>query len=159
MNNIVKGKLENVDHIVDMINMGRSHIQEYGIDQWDNGYPNKDTIMQDIENERGYLFLEDDKILAYFVVLDYDPCYEYIEGKWNDNSEYVAIHRVVTCEFNKGIGSKLFSELKNRYDHIRVDTHEGNISMNKCLIKNGFTYCGVIYLKDGAKRNAYEYSR
>jgi len=53
----------------------------------------------------------------------------------------------------------MFDEIKEKYDHIRVDTHDGNISMNKCLLKNKFKYCGVIHLKDGSPRNAYEYKK
>ena len=152
-----KANLNDVDTIVSLIEEGRKHIQEYHIDQWGNGYPNIDTIKEDVDNKRGYVLLDEDDIVGYYVVLEHDPCYDYIEGKWIDNSKYVAIHRVVTKGFNKGLGSILFSELKKKYKHIRVDTHEGNISMNKCLLKNDFNYCGVIYLKDGAKRNAYEY--
>lgn len=39
---------------------------------------------------------------------------------------------------------------------IRVDTHRDNISMQKMLLKNGFKYCGIIYLKDGSERLAYD---
>lgn len=39
---------------------------------------------------------------------------------------------------------------------IKVDTHEDNRSMQRFLQKNGFVYCGVIYLQDGSKRLAFE---
>ena len=39
---------------------------------------------------------------------------------------------------------------------LRIDTHEGNLAMRKMLAKNGFVYCGVIYLAGGDKRVAYE---
>jgi RimJ/RimL family protein N-acetyltransferase len=39
---------------------------------------------------------------------------------------------------------------------IRVDTHKENKSMQKLLKKNGFTYCGIIYLVDGNERAAFE---
>lgn len=149
--------INDIDIIMSMIEEGRKHIREYHIDQWSNGYPNTDTIKQDLDNNRGYVLLDNGSIIGYYVVLKHDPCYDYIEGNWIDDSKYVAIHRVVTNCFNLGLGTILFDELKKQYKHIRVDTHEGNISMNKCLLKNDFKYCGIIYLKDGAKRNAYEY--
>ena len=142
-----------------MIEEGRKHIQTYNIPQWINGYPSIDTISEDIREERGYVLIDNDEIVGYFVVINYDPCYDKIDGQWLNNEPYVAIHRTVTKYFNRGLGSKMFDEIKTKYDHIRVDTHEGNISMNKCLLKNKFKYCGVIHLVDGSPRNAYEYKK
>ena len=156
---IRKATLKDLDEIMPMINNGRKHIQEYGIPQWINGYPSTETISEDINNDRGYVLVEDDEIVGYFVLLKHDPCYDKIDGKWIDDSPYIAVHRTVTKYFNKGLGSLMFDEIKEKYNHIRVDTHEGNISMNKCLLKNKFKYCGVIYLADGAPRNAYEYKK
>lgn len=149
--------LNDLDIIMDMISLGRKHIQEYNIDQWVNGYPSRGLIEEDINNNIGYILLDNDEIVGYFVKLDYDECYDKIEGSWMSNEPYVAIHRTVTKTFNKGLGSKIFDEIKKEHKHIRVDTHEGNISMNKCLLKNGFKYCGIIHIKDGSPRNAYEY--
>ena len=156
---IKQASLNELDIIMSMIDEGRKHIQTYGISQWINGYPSKELISDDINSGKGYLLIEDDEIVGYFVKVDYDPCYDVIEGKWLNDSPYVAIHRTVTKYFNNGLGSKMFDEIKKEYSHIRVDTHEGNISMNKCLLKNGFTYCGVIHISDGSPRNAYEYTK
>ena len=66
---------------------------------------------------------------------------------------------------NKGIATKIleFSEkicLEQKILSIKTDTHENNEPMKKLLEKNGFRYCGVIYLNDGIeageKRIAYE---
>ena len=64
----------------------------------------------------------------------------------------------MVCKYyDKGLGSKLLTDLKKTYSHIRIDTHSGNVSMNKCLLKNEFIKCGTIYLADGSPRVAYEY--
>jgi predicted Rossmann fold flavoprotein len=39
---------------------------------------------------------------------------------------------------------------------IKNDTHRDNQSMQRMQAKNGFEYCGIIYLKDGAERIAFE---
>ena len=148
-----------IDIIMNMIEDGRKHIQSYNIPQWINGYPSTDTILEDIDDNRGYVLLDGDEIVGYYVKIDYDPCYDKIDGNWINDEPYVAIHRTVTKYFNRGLGSKMFDEIKKEYDHIRVDTHEGNISMNKCLLKNDFKYCGIITLKTGSLRNAYEYTK
>lgn len=154
---IRKANLNDLDIIMNMISNGREHIQEYNIKQWVNGYPSKELITEDINTNRGYVLLDGNEIIGYFAKLDHDECYDKIDGAWISNEPYVAIHRTVTKYFNKGLGSKMFDEIKKEHKHIRVDTHEGNVSMNKCLLKNEFKYCGVIYLKDGDPRNAYEY--
>ena len=45
---------------------------------------------------------------------------------------------------------------QNDIHSIKVDTHEQNIPMQNLLKKNGFEYCGIIYLEDGGKRVAFE---
>lgn len=154
---IKQATINDIDVIMPMIEEGRKHIQTYNIPQWINGYPSREIIIEDINNNRGYLFIENNEIVGYFVIIEYDPCYDVIDGKWINDSPYIAVHRTVTKYFNSGLGSKMFDEIKKKYNHIRVDTHEGNISMNKCLLKNNFKYCGVIHLKDNSPRNAYEY--
>ena len=39
---------------------------------------------------------------------------------------------------------------------LRIDTHRGNVVMRRMLEKNGFVYCGIIYLESGDERVAYE---
>lgn len=41
-------------------------------------------------------------------------------------------------------------------DSIRIDTHRDNKPMQHLLNKNGFRYCGIIYLEDGDERLAYQ---
>ena len=43
-----------------------------------------------------------------------------------------------------------------RCGNLRIDTHEKNIPMQRCLAKNGFARCGIIYLEDGDPRIAYQ---
>lgn len=41
-------------------------------------------------------------------------------------------------------------------DNIRVDTHKDNLVMQHILEKRGFRRCGIIYVKDGTERIAYQ---
>lgn len=157
MNEIRKATDKDIDTILEMIENGRKHIRTYNISQWVNGYPSRQTISDDILNDLAYVFIIDEKIQGYCAILNHDKCYDEIDGKWQNNGPYIAVHRMVTNGFNKGLGSLFFDELKKTYSHIRIDTHEGNISMNKCLLKNNFIYCGIIKLESGNLRNAYEY--
>ena len=155
---IVQASLKDLDEIVDIINESKQYLKDNGVPQWLGPYPNKETLSKNIEDNIGYVYKENSEILGYFVIKEYDPNYDYIEdGKWLDDSKYVAIHTMAVKDKGKGLGDKIFKLLKNKYNHIRIDTHKLNIPMNKCLLKNDFKYCGIIYVEDKTKRNAYEY--
>ncbi len=40
--------------------------------------------------------------------------------------------------------------------NFRIDTHNDNKIMQHVIEKNGFIRCGIIYVKDGSPRIAYE---
>ena len=46
--------------------------------------------------------------------------------------------------------------LENNIHSIKIDTHKENLSMQKLLKKNNFSYCGIIYLESKAPRVAFE---
>ena len=59
------------------------------------------------------------------------------------------------------LGSVLLKEigrlcLEGNFAVIRVDTHRDNRTMQRLLRKNGFCYCGIIYLEDKSERLAFE---
>ena len=89
------------------------------------------------------------------------------EGEWLTDIDYAVIHRIaVDSELkNKGYASKFLNKLeeiarKNGRFSMKIDTHHENMPMKRLLEKNGYTYCGVIYLDKGVeigdKRIAYE---
>ena len=99
-----------------------------------------------------------------FQGLDKEETYDKIyDGKWLSNGDYAVIHRIAVDNTYKGLGLShkiiKYTEDKckeNNVHSIKVDTHEENIPMQKLLTKNGFEYCGIIYLEDGGKRVAFE---
>jgi len=154
--NIIKAKIENIDDICNIIEIARKHIATFNIDQWQDGHPNKDMIIKDIENGNGRIVLENDEIIAYFALLNDDYYYNQY-NIWLNDKPYIAIHRMAAKYQDKGIGTYIFKQLQKEYDHIKIDTHIGNISMNKCLLKNGFINHGNIEIANGMHREAYEY--
>ncbi|MEQ8155334.1 MAG: GNAT family N-acetyltransferase [Clostridiaceae bacterium] len=154
-----------INGIMNIIRQAQAYFNEQGIDQWQNSYPNVETISCDIDNNYGYILLKDDDIVATAAVsFDGEKTYDTIyEGQWISNDEYAVIHRIAVDSSYKGSGLsshiiKNVEELclrKGVYS-IKVDTHEENLSMQKLLKKNKFQYCGIIYLEDGSKRVAFE---
>ncbi len=178
--NFRKSTFDDVDRILEIIEKAKIELKKLGLDQWQNGYPDRKVIENDIKsgisyvleniekNENGLKSENFTKILGTIVLSpEKEEPYSKIEGKWITNDDYIVIHRLaVDSEIkNKGIATKIleFSEkecIKNKILSIKTDTHENNEPMKKFLEKNGFSYCGVIYLDKepdiGEKRIAYE---
>ncbi len=134
-----------------------------GSNQWQDGYPNPETITNDIELSNGYVLMENQLIIAYAaVIFDIEPAYENIEGKWLSNGPYVVVHRVaVTTEAKgRGIATIIMKKIEDlalskNVGSIKVDTNFDNVQMLKILDKLGYTYCGQVYFR-GSPRRAFE---
>ncbi len=134
-----------------------------GSEQWQNGYPNQQTVFDDITNGYGYVITDNDIIIAYAaIIFGVEPAYNEIKGQWLTNGDYVVVHRVATSNAvkGKGVATKLFKLLEDlSAEHnvfsIKVDTNFDNVPMLKILEKLGYTYCGEIFF-GGAPRKAFE---
>ena len=161
---IRKSSLDDVKNIMTLIHQAQSYFKKAGIDQWQDGYPQSDDIIQDINQGKSYV-IEDTKIIGtmYFAIED-EPTYHIIDGAWKTaNQPYAVIHRIVVDENHKGqnIAHQLLEyaihECQHNHIHsIRIDTHEDNLSMQRFLTKHGFEACGQITLLSGASRIAFE---
>lgn len=134
-----------------------------GSNQWQDGYPNPETVKSDIEKGIGFVLTENDTVIGYSAVLINDePEYANIEGKWLSNNDFVVVHRVAVSEkhLGKGHAKKIFGSIekyaleKNIYS-VKVDTNFDNIPMLKTFENLGYTYCGKVYIR-GSARKAYE---
>ena len=148
---------------LDIIEKAKKFLKEQGIDQWQTGYPNMESIKNDINNGKGYFLVIDNKVACYFC-LDFDgePAYNNLNGEWKTNRPYAVIHRLaVKDEFrNSGIAGTVFSLVEELCKEkeifsIRVDTDEANKIMLHTINKNGFEYCGTIWF-DNSIKIAYE---
>jgi len=151
--------------IMMIIMQAQAYFKEKSINQWQNNYPNFETVKKDITNKNGYVLLKDNTIIGTVAVtFDGEKTYESIyDGKWISNHEYATIHRIAVDNNYKGLGLssviiKNIEEicLNTGVHSIKVDTHIENVSMQKMLQKTGFQYCGIIYLEDKSKRMAFE---
>lgn len=158
-------KIEDVAAIMTIIGEAQISLRKLNIDQWQNGYPAEADIINDIEKRCGYVMEDTNKIISYCAVFfNFEPTYEKIfEGKWLSCSRFVVAHRIAVkeTEKRKGNAAKLLSEIiyfsKNqKITSFKIDTHPENIPMQNLLKKIGFSYCGIIFLKNGDKRLAFE---
>ena len=124
--------------------------------QWQNGYPQRDMLEDDVAQGKLYVVLDDGKIVGVFMyVIGNDPTYSYIEdGDWMSDEIYGTIHRIASCK--SGVFAAALEFCRSRCNHVRVDTHADNKPMQHLAEKYGFQRCGTIYVEDGTPRIAYE---
>ena len=168
-----KSEKSDAVQIMSIVNQAKAYLKSLGIDQWQNGYPNEDIINQDISQRAGYVLSDNDSIVATVAMFfGIEPTYNKIDGEWlsGNNENYCTIHRLAVDNAKKNMGnsSLILQNIQEickqrNMSHIRVDTHNENVAMRQFLQKNGFIYCGTIYIpeeKGGctSERAAYEKS-
>ena len=138
----------------------RAFMKENGNpNQWNGEHPNRDDVLSGIADGSSYVCEDNGEVIAtfYFKMNADDPTYHRIDfGSWKSDAPYAVIHRIAVKHHGKGIIDFCFNECFRLQDNLRIDTHRDNIPMQKCLIRNGFEYCGVIYLANGDERLAYQ---
>ena len=173
MEEIRKANENDVKLVMEIINDAKELFKSQGSPQWqeDDGYPNEETIQNDLKHQQLYVFTLDQYIVGIAAISSIpDECYRKIqEGDWlsSIDEKYLVIHRVAVRKnyYGRQIAYKLIEyskELAKNSDihSIRADTMDINVGMNKLLQKCGFKSCGIIYLDRKMKfpkRTAYEY--
>ena len=161
-----------MDALLDILEQAKAYLRESGVDQWQEGYPNREALAADIEAGRGWLFecVDNGEIAGYeCVAMTPEVCYREIDGAWlTEGENYAVIHRAMAAARYRGtrLAAEMFSfaaELAAGMGRlsVRVDTHRDNKAMNRLCEKQGFTYCGVVDLglvdpASDSLRNAYE---
>lgn len=164
---IRNAELCDLPYLLEMLENAKASLRALGIDQWQNGYPNENTLREDIQNKICRVVIDDENnILASAAVYVGDePTYhEIYNGAWQtENKIYGIVHRIMAANHAKkrGAASLLMTycaklSLEAGVTSMRCDTHPGNIIMQHTLEKNGYIRCGIIHLTDGADRFAYE---
>lgn len=156
---------EDLNTIMKIIDEGKEALKNNNVNQWQNGYPNEETVINDINKNESYVLEYNGEIIGTLALSfngekTYDKIYE---GKWLSENKYAVMHRIAVSKVKgiKNIGSELLKEseaicISRGIKNIKIDTHEENIAMQRLLQKNNYKYCGIIYLLDGNKRIAFE---
>jgi len=155
---IEKATLSQLSRIMAIYEKARAFMAQNGNpDQWGMAYPTEDMIRQDIIDGKSYVNLKEGNICAvFYFAIEADPTYGYIEGAWLNDELYGVIHRIAVGENGKGVAAECFRFACRQCENLRIDTHKDNIPMQKCLAKNGFAFCGTVYLENGDPRIAYQ---
>jgi len=160
-------KPEDLARILEVYKIARNFMKESGNPmQWGENFPSKELLEEDIEKQQLYVIINEVKedstkeiihgVFAF--IIGEDDTYKKIEnGAWISEEIYGTIHRLASSGKQKGIFTECVEFCKKQINHIRVDTHHDNKKMQYLIPKHGFKECGIIYVKDGSPRIAYEW--
>ncbi|MDR1801181.1 MAG: GNAT family N-acetyltransferase [Lachnospiraceae bacterium] len=156
-----------------IIEQAKVFLRDCGIKQWQDGYPQPEDIESDIENKEGYVLVKENgfsqsgsvsaAIAGYFCLAKRDePDYAIIDGAWLNDEPYGVIHRSAIDNESKGKGlSKVIFDfakkscIEDGIYNLRVDTQDENTRMQHIILKNGYTFCGIVQVPEGP-RKAYQ---
>jgi GNAT superfamily N-acetyltransferase len=149
--------------IWDILQQAIARRKEDGSDQWQDGYPNPEVVKKDVDAGQGFVITEENTIIGYAAVLINDePEYAKIIGKWLSNDDFVVVHRIAISEnyLGKGLSKKIMEfieefAISNNIYSVKADTNFDNIAMKKIFEKTGYKYCGKVYFR-GGEREAFE---
>lgn len=157
--NIRKTRMEELEVLLALYAHARSFMAEHGNEtQWGSTYPPRELVEEDILSGHSYVCERDGRIAAtFFYSEEPDACYQHIEnGQWLNENPYGVIHRIASDGQSRGTATYCLSWALAQCKNVRIDTHRDNVIMQHLLEKNGFRYCGIVHMKDGTERMAYQ---
>lgn len=156
--------VSDVDAIMNIVSQAQQALAELGIDQWQDGYPSRQAILDDIACNVGYVAVDGDVVIGYAaIVLTGEEAYKQINAnEWNTSNDYVVVHRI--CVDGRvrrsGVAIRLMQHAaslarEHSFSAFRIDTHRGNVRMLAMLQKLGFMPTGIVHYESG-ERVAYD---
>lgn len=156
-------ELTEVPRIWEILQQAIARRKADGSNQWQDGYPNPDVIKNDIDKGVGFVLIENEQIVGYTAVLINDePEYDNIVGKWLTEGDFVVFHRVAIADshLGRGLAKEIFRQIEDYarekgIPSVKADTNFDNPAMLNIFEKMGYIYCGEVYFR-GSPRKAYE---
>jgi ribosomal protein S18 acetylase RimI-like enzyme len=158
MNNILvrKANKEELDGIVRIFKNAIAVMDKNNIPQWDEIYPNREVLTDDIAKGHMFVCEKDDQMVAVFV-LNQECDDEYKNGEWQyKEASFAVVHRLcVNPNFqNKGIGRQtmLIAEklVKEKgIETIRLDAFSNNLFALALYERLGYKRVGEVIWRKG----------
>lgn len=156
---IRKAEYDDLPRILEVYASARQYMRSHGNTvQWAGQDAPEGKLEDDIRQGQLYV-LDEDGIRAVFAFrIGPDPGYAVIEGgTWRSDTAYGTLHRLAGDGTRPGVVAQVFDWMTARSTHLRVDTHQSNLTMQKAVERCGFQYRGTIYVPDGTPRLAYDW--
>ena len=154
-------EIKDLDEIMTIIDDGKKALKKDGIDQWQNGLPDREGIYENILTGESFVYEENGKILSFaYLKKAYEEDYREIEKDFKNHGPYLTIHRLSVRESakKKGVAKKFLDQIisygkDSKLDAIRIDTHPDNYKMQNLIKKFSFEKVRICTVDDKIKRS------
>ncbi|WOO89167.1 GNAT family N-acetyltransferase [Mollicutes bacterium LVI A0078] len=150
-----KAETKDIDQIVELLKSAKRRMAEDNLEQWANGeegYPNREIVVSDIEKQEMYVIDLDGDIAAVCAIND--DFYESYPVKI-EKQDARTIHRVAVNQnyLGQGIGKQIYANAEQTikqmgYNTAVVDTYTMNIKMCNLIKVCNYTELGEFQLFD-----------
>ena len=147
---------DDLDALVALYGAAAQDMWEKGIDQWDEYYPDREILTEDVESGDMTLgFLDGQLACAWVVNREYDPEYEL--GAWeHTEGDFCVLHRLcVNPEMQgRGLARQAMARmektaLEQGFDSVRLDVFSQNLHAQRLYERLGYRRTGEVRFRKG----------
>ena len=148
---------DDLDALVALYAAAAQDMQNKGIDQWDERYPDREILSEDVESGNMVLGLLDGALAcAYVVNRDYDP--EYASGAWaHAQGRFCVLHRLCVnpAMQGKGLARQAMARMEKTareqgFDSVRLDVFSQNLHAQRLYEGLGYRRTGEVRFRKGS---------
>ena len=145
-----------LDELYALYRAAIAHMDAQGIYQWDDLYPARDVLEQDISHGEMEIARIDGQIAAAFT-LNPRCDEEYALGAWRyPDARFCVLHRLCVHPLNQGQGVAAqamdyieHSLLQRSFESVRLDAFSNNPSALRLYEKRGYERVGEVHFRKG----------
>jgi ribosomal protein S18 acetylase RimI-like enzyme len=149
------GKSEELPLLLTIVRQAVRHMEDRGIHQWDEIYPNEAVLSGDLRDESVYVAEISEEVCG-FIILDEIQSPEYQNVRWQYSGRILVVHRLTIAPIyhRRGVATLLmgFAEkkaLEKGYDTIRLDAFTQNAPACCLYEKRGYRSAGIVRFRKG----------
>ena len=143
--------------IHEMFQKAIEEMEKHKIYQWDEAYPSKNDLQDDIAKQQLYVGIMEGQVACAYA-LNQEGEEEYQYGNWQyPNATHEVVHRLCVNPFfqKQGIGTRTIANIEKQskalgMESVRLDAFAQNPHALKLYRKSGYQEAGVIHLRMGA---------
>ena len=151
-----KAEIDDLDALVALYGAAARDMFRQGIDQWDERYPDREILAEDVESGDMTLGLLDGELAcAYVVNREYDPEYEL--GAWeHTQGNFCVLHRLCVNPRMQGQGlarqamARMEETAREQgFDSVRLDVFSQNLHAQRLYERLGYRRTGEVRFRKG----------
>lgn len=136
---------DQIDQIMNIIDDSKERMRLDNLIQWQDGYPNRDTIENDVSLQQLYVYM-DSNCIAGICVINQDIYNQYPQQLLEESNPYTVHRLAVSNNFlQQGTGKKILALCIEKCKNINassciIDTNSKNEKMIRLIESSGFKY-------------------